>query len=169
MPNLGRQPSTSAEARIDYGRIQAAQERRRLDTLSELRGLLLRIERITVAYAVEQLAVRKNRGATAKYKMPMANKYRAVIRKRALSAHRRGRQDVTEEVGARKMPPLSGPQFSRVRAEADALAREHRERLEADLRREWDKATRSPTSREQIKYVTKKVFADFAGWEQPLP
>lgn len=164
-----REPSTEAEERIDFERIQKAQERRHADTLQELRGLLFRMQRRAIAYATEELVKNKKRAATAKFKLPLTNKYREVLRRRALSAHRRGRQDVTDELGARKAPPMSGPDLSRVRAHADLLAKTHMDRLSADLQKAWSKAMAGKVDKAQMIYVTRQVFADFAGWEQPIP
>ena len=164
-----RRPSGVVEERIDFERIAKQQELRHRGTLSDLRGLLFRIERITVAYAVEQLVVRKRKTAVAKYRMPLSNKYREICRRRILSAHRKGRQDVAGEVGARKAPPMTGPALSQARAQADVLARDHKDRLESDLRKAWTQAMIGRLGKEQMTYVTRKVFADFAGGEQPTP
>ena len=42
-------------------------------------------------------------------------------------------------------------------------------KLEGDLKREWAKSMNPPIDKSQLRYVTKKVFADFAGWVQPEP
>jgi hypothetical protein len=166
---MSRLPSGQYEERIDYEQIVSAQDRRHAETISELRGLLLRIERQTIAFAVEELAKRKNKTSPAKYSVPLSNKYREILRRRILASHRRGRQDVAGEVGVKIVPAMSGPEMSRVRAQADLLTRDHISRLETDLRREWTKAMQGNIDRRQIEYVTRKVFADFAGWEQPTP
>lgn len=169
MPTLYRRPAGEIEDRIDFERIASAQDRRHRDTLSELRGLLVRIERRTIAYALEELARKKRKTAVAKYSMPLSNKYREIVRRRMLSAYRRGKQDVAAEIGARKAPAMTSPEMSSVRAQADVVVRDHKERIETDLRKAWTQAMVGPIDKEQIVYVTRKAFADFAGWEQPIP
>ena len=98
--------------------------------------------------------------------MPLFMKYREVLRRKTLSANRRGRSDSMGEL-VLKVPPMRQPSLSQARARADALAREHRDRLETDLRRELTKATEGTVTAEAINYVIRKVFADFAGWDPP--
>lgn len=169
MPELGRRPAGPYEERIDFEKISRAQDRRQHDTLLELRGLLLRIERKTLAWVQKELIRTKRRASIPKYSMPLPRKYSEIMRRRFLSAHRRGRQDVTKEVGARKSPPMKAGDLSRVRAQADLLVKDHQARLETDLKREWSKAMEGVIDKTQLLYVTRKVFADFTGWEQPTP
>lgn len=166
MPQLSRQPHGTIEERIDFERIANAQTRRHRDTIAELQAVLRRVERRTLSWAASEIMGKRRKTAVAKYSMPLFMKYREILRRKMLSANRRGRSDSMGELDLRS-PPMRQPAMSRTRARADALAREHRDRLEADLRRELTQATEGTVSSEAIAYVIRKVFADFAGWEPP--
>ena len=169
MPEVSRKPSSVYEDRINFERIGKAQDRRHRDTLQELRRLLREIERRTIAWVQKELVRKKRRAAPAKYSMPLAPKYREILRRRTLASHRRGRGDVTAEVGAKRAPAMRAPALNQVRRRADLLAKEHQARLEADLKRAWSKAMEGKTDEEQLIYETRRTFADFAGWKQPVP
>lgn len=166
MPQLSRQPNGTIEERIDYDRVAGAQARRHRDTIAELRAVLRRVESRTLRWASIEIVRNKRKTAIAKYTMPLFMKYREILRRKMLSANRRGRSDAMGELGL-STPQIRQPVMSRTRARADALAREHRDRLEADMRRELGKAAEGTVSADVIAYTVRKVFADFAGWEQP--
>ncbi len=166
MPSLSRQPHGPFEARIDYDQIAKSQEVRLRTTLAQLRAVLRRVEGLTLKWAAEEIIRKRRTTAVAKYRMPLFFKYREVMRRKTTSANRRGRSDAMGELGL-STPPMRQPAMSRARARADALARDHRDRLETDLQRELTKATEGTVTPEAINYVIKKVFADFAGWDPP--
>ena len=169
MPEVRRQPSGPFEERIDFGQIELAQDRRHADTLQELRGLLFRIQHLTTLWVRKELVQKKRRAAVAKYSMPLAAKYKEILRRRMLAAHRRGRYNVAREVGAKGTPKMKTGEINRVRAEADVLYEDHRSRLETDLKRELTKAIGTTWDRAQLEYTTKLVFSNFTGWEEPPP
>ena len=89
-----------------------------------------------------------------------------MLRKRIEAAARKGHLDVRQETGATALP-FRGPDRARARERADALAEEQLGRLTADLKKAWNGAMQNPIDTQQVLYVTRKAFADFAGWEQP--
>ena len=168
MPDVRRVPNTTWEMRIDFERINRQQDQRLQDTLRELRRLLRRIENQTLGWVVDNLARKKLRTAIVKFQLPLSAKYREIVRRRMLMAFRRGRSDVGKELDLRGRTTRS-PARSRVRARADVLTTDHIERLETDLRRVWSQAMQSVVNREQLIYVTRLAFSNFAGWRKPEP
>jgi hypothetical protein len=166
MPELSRLPSGPYEERIDFDRVANAQARRHRDTLAELRAVLLRSEARTLQWAKEEIVRKKRKTAVAKYTMPLFMKYREVLRRKTLSSNRRGRSDSMKELGLRT-PAMRQPSLARARARADALAGEHRTRLESDIRRELTSATEGIIDGDVIAWTIRQVFAEFAGWAPP--
>jgi hypothetical protein len=109
---------------------------------------------------------KKRKTVVAKYQMPLFMKYREVVRRKVLSANRRGRSDSMGELGL-STPPMKAPSLNRARARADALAGEHRTRLEADVKRELTSATEGNIDGAMIEWTIRQVFANFAGWASP--
>ena len=165
---LRRAPSTVWEEKVDFARIERSQLARQAQMMVDLRTLLRQIERDTLGWVSTNLASKKLKTAIPKYTMPRAARYRAIVRQRLTAAARRGVSDVAGEVG-QDTPLLRTTDLTRVRARADALFDEHKGRLEADLKREWAQAMFGNVNKEQLIYVTRRVFADFAGWAQPSP
>ena len=165
MPELSR-PKGVFEERIDFDKIEVAQDRRQRNTLAELRTLLRRSEDLTLSWAREVIVRKKLKTAVAKYQMPLYMKYREIIRRKVLSAHRRGRSDAMDELGF-FTPPLRRPEMNRSRARADALAESHRARLESDIIRELTSATEGNIDGDVIAWTIRQVFANFAGWPDP--
>ena len=157
---------TTFEQRIDFEKIDTAQDRRQRDTIAELQLTLRRSEDRTLKWAAEEIVRKQRKTAVAKYQMPLYMKYREIIRRKVLSAYRRGRSDVTGELGI-STPPLRKPEMNRSRARADALAESHRARLEADIIRELTSATEGNIDGDVIAWTIRQVFADFAGWADP--
>lgn len=166
MPEFRRPAQTPYEKRIDYDRLSRSQTARQAVLVEDLRKLLRQIEMDTLFWVDENLASKKLKTAIDKFKMPRIAKYRAIIRKRITMASRRGVSDVAGEADE-DTPRLKIADLSRARARADALLDEHVNRLESDLKREWSKAMFGNVDKRQLRYVTRKVFADFAGWESP--
>lgn len=162
----GARPKSVFEDRIDFDRVEVAQDRRLVSTLAELRALLRRSENRTLIWAAEEIVRKQRKTAVAKYQMPLFMKYREIIRRKVLSAHRRGRSDVAGELGI-STPPLRRPEMNRSRARADALAESHRARLEADIIRELTSATEGNIDGDVIAWTIRQVFANFAGWADP--
>ena len=165
MPELSR-PKGVFEERIDFDKIESAQNRRVSDSLAELRVLLRRSEELTLRWAREQIVQKKLKTVVAKYQMPLFMKYREIIHRKVLSAHRRGRSDAMGEL-ALSTPPLRRPEMNRARARADALEQSHRARLEADIIRELTSAVEGNIDRDVIVWTIRQVFANFAGWADP--
>ncbi len=161
-------PEGVFEERVDFDKIEAAQDRRHRDTLAELRVLLRRSEDRTLRWAAEEIVRKKRKTAVSKYQMPLYMKYREIIRRKVLSAHRRGRSDAMGELGL-STPPLRQPEMNRSRARADALAEGHRSRLETDIIRELTSATEGNIDGRVISWTIQQVFSDFAGWDPPDP
>ena len=166
MPSISRRPTSVFEKRIDFERINRDQSRRSAATTAELLEVLKRVESRTIAFAIDELARKNLKTGINRYTMPLFPKYREVIRRRITMAYRRGVADVAGEFGF-KPPRLKVSDLSRVRARADALADDHRSKLESELRRAWAQAVEGNIVKAQIIYVTRQVFADFTGWRQP--
>ena len=166
MPDVRRVPNTPWEIRIDFERINRQQDQRLQDTLRELRRMLNRMETQTLGWVVDNLAKKKLRTAIVKFRLPLAARYREIIRRRMLMSFRRGRADVSKELGL-PAKTTRRPARSRVRARADVLATDQIERLETELRRVWSQAMQSVVDREQLTYLTQLTFANFAGWRKP--
>ena len=83
-------------------------------------------------------------------------------------ATKRGVKDVAGEHGL-STSRLKTADLSRTRARADALHAEHMNQLESELQRVWSQAMFGNVNSSQLRYVTRKIFADFAGWVQPDP
>lgn len=163
---MARPPKTIFEAKVNFPRIERRQNARHQAMLNELRKVLHQMERRTVQWALENLANKKLRLAVNKFELPLKGKYQAVVRQRITAAALAGTHDVAEELD-KPVPKLKVADLTRYRQSADALSSDHLTRLESDLRRVWADAMHGPISRSQIVYVTKKTFADFAGWEPP--
>ncbi len=162
-----RAPGSVYEQRVDFEGIMRAQDRRHADTLKELRTVIFQMQNRTLRFVEEALIRNKSRAAIRSFK-PSGQKYRAVLRKRMEAAARRGHLDVRKETGAKSLP-FRGPDTNRARERADTLVDDHLGRLTQDLKRAWNGAMQAPLDADQLRYVTRKVFADFAGWKQPVP
>jgi hypothetical protein len=154
------------ESRIDFDRIKRAQDARHKLVLSELRSLLFKMQKDTLVWVNDNLVRKKLKTAVPKFKAPQQAAYRSLLRKRMTSAAIRGSRDVASEMDL-DAPRMKVRDLTRIRAAADALFNDHITRLEADLKREWAGAMQGNISKSQLEYLTKKVFADFAGWEPP--
>ena len=163
-----REPSSDYELRIDFAGIAAAQDRRHLTTLVELRSVIFKIQIRTLNWVDLNLVQHKRRTAIQGFSLPFQQKYRMVLRKRMELASRRGHRDVQKEVN-RKALPFRGADLSRSRERADTLAETHLSKLTQELKQNWNLSMQGAIEGEQLRYVTRKVFADFAGWKEPVP
>lgn len=166
MPDTSRRPDTIFEERIDFEKIASDQARRAAFTVEELQEVLRRMETRTLAWVNENLVKKKLKQAINKYQLPLVPKYREIVRRRMTQAAKAGVKDVATEHDL-PVRPLKTPDLSRVRARADALVSDHMSRLTTDLRRAWAVAMYGTISKEQLFYVTRQAYADFAGWEPP--
>ena len=163
---LRRAPSTVWEAKIDFERIDRSQNARHASLLTALRNILAGMERDTLRWVEVNLVRKKLRVAVTKFTLTRQARYRATLRKRLTNATGRGLADVAGEVG-QSVPRLTVADLTRVRARADALHDEHINQLETELRRVWSQAMFGNVNGPQLRYLTRKAFADFAGWRQP--
>lgn len=163
---LRREPSTIWEEKIDFERIDRAQDNRHRAMLAGLRTILAGMERDTLRWVKSNLAEKKLRLAISKFKLTRTAAYRTTLRKRLTAATRAGLRDVAGELKV-QTPNIKVADLSRTRARADALFTEHVTRLESDLKRVWSQAMFGNVDADQLRYVTRKAFADFAGWVQP--
>lgn len=165
---LRRPPSTIWEQKVDFASIERSQLARQAQMVVDLRRVLRSMESDTLSWVSTNLASKKLKTAIPKFTLTRKARYRSIVRQRLTAATRKGVSDVAGEVG-QDTPRLRTADLSRVRARADALFDEHINRLEADLKREWSQAMFGNINKEQLVYVTRRVFADFAGWAQPSP
>lgn len=165
---LRRDPATVWEQKVDFEKIGRSQTARQASMLGQLRDLLAKMQADTLRWVEINLVQKKLRTAVSKFSLSRTANYRAILRKRLTAATRRGVADVAGEVG-QATPRMKTSDLTRVRARADALYDEHINRLESELKRVWSQAMFGNVDREQLRYVTRKAFADFAGWEQPKP
>jgi hypothetical protein len=161
-----REPSSIYEKRVDFAAIERNQELVNKHLLSVLRKILSDMERHTLRWVETNLAKKKLKTAINKFELPYTPRYRAAMRRWLASSTKAGAKSVARELEL-PSPELSTRELSRVRARADALTDEHLNRLTSDLNREWAQAMFGNVDSKQLRYVTKRVFADFAGWEQP--
>ena len=166
MPDTSRRPSTVYEERIDFEKIGMEQNIRASQMAEELRTHLRRIQDQVLPWVKENLGQKKLKTAINKFELPLQPKYREIVRRRMTMAANAGLRDVAREhdLPVRK---LKVPELSRVRARADALADDHINRLTSDLRKAWSQAMFGKVDKAQLEYVTRQVFADFAGWHPP--
>lgn len=165
---MTRPPSGIFEERIDFERIERQRSKRETDTIIELRSQLFKMQKQILKFVDEELIRKKLKTAITRFKMPMASKYREIITRRMSQAYLRGSSDVITELELSKRR-ITQPERVRIREQSDALVAVHLGEIQGNLKREWAKAVTPPIDRTQLRYVTKKVFADFAGWEQPVP
>ena len=165
---LRREANTIWEEKVDFERIDRAQDNRHRAMLAGLRSILAAMERDTLRWVKSNLTEKKLRLAISKFKLTRQAAYRATIRKRLTAATIRGVRDVAGELKV-QTPKIKAVDLSRTRARADALHTEHINQLESELKRVWSQAMFGNVDADQLRYVTRKAFADFAGWEQPDP
>ncbi len=163
---LLREANTIWEEKVDFEQIDRSQNARHVSMLAGLRTILAAMERDTLRWVKTNLAEKKLRLAISKFKLTRQAAYRATIRKRLTAATQRGIRDVADEMNQR-IPKTKLEDLSRTRARADALHIEHINKLESDLKRVWSQAMFGTIDADQLRYVTRKAFADFAGWVQP--
>ncbi len=163
---LGRAPSTVWEEKVNFERIERSQNGRHASLLKALRTILAAMERDTLRWVETNLVQKRLRLAVTKFTLTRQARYRSTLRARLTAANRRGVADVAEEMG-QPTPRLKTADLTRVRARADALHDEHMNQLETELRRVWSAAMFGNVSGPQLRYLTRKTFADFAGWSQP--
>ena len=163
---LRREANTIWEEKVDFERIDAAQNRRHASMLAGLRSILAAMERDTLRWVKSNLAEKKLRLAISKFELTRKASYRTSIRRRLAAATQRGVRDVADEMDQRT-PKVKAADLSRTRARADALHTEHINQLESELKRVWSQAMFGIINADQLRYVTRKAFADFAGWVQP--
>jgi len=165
---VAKSTRTIYEDRIDFERIERQRESREEATLAELRSHTFRMQRQVLKFVDSDLAGKKLKTAVTRFKMPLVPKYREIVRRRMTQAYTKGNRDVEEELSLRKRK-LRQPEIQRIRESSDALVAVHIGELEGNLKKAWAKAMNPPIDKVQLRYVTKKVFADFTGWEQPTP
>lgn len=165
---MPRPPNSIFEQRIDFERIEKQREAREAAMVKELRSQLFRMQNTVLKFVEEELARKKLQTAATRFRMPRAAKYREIIQRKMTQAYLQGNHDVTSELDLRNRR-ISQPERVRIKEQADALTAVHLGELQGNLKREWAKAMTPPVDKTQLVYVTKKVFADFAGWEQPVP
>lgn len=164
---IGRQPETPFEDRIDFVRISTQQEDRAKATVAELRKHLRGVEVQVRKWAKRELARKRLKGAVRGFSLPGQARHRAILRKRTAGATRRGVSDVAGELDG-TIPRLRIADLSRTRARADALLEEQVNWLETTLKRRWSQAMLGARiDAEQIDYLTRLTFAEFAGWPAP--
>lgn len=163
-----RGPNSIYEKRIDFAGIAASQDRRHLATLVELRSVIFKMQMRTLSWMNLNLVQHKSRTAIRGFSLPLQQRYRAVLRKRMELASRRGHRDVQKET-EREALPFRGVDLAKSRERADTLSESHLGRLTQELKTNWNLAMQGPVDDIQMRYVTRKVFADFAGWKEPAP
>lgn len=163
---MTRRASTAFEQRIDFATVERAQEARHARTLASLRKVILKQQTKALGWAVDTLVKRKLKTAIPKFELDLKAKYRATLRQAMVAAAIRGNADSHSELGL-KVRPLTTADLTRVRARADALVDDQLGQLEKELKRVWSQAVLGVIDRAQIEYLTKKTFAEFAGWVQP--
>ena len=161
-----REPSSPYEARIDFSRVTRDTEFVEQRLLRILRRILKDQETATLKWVRVNLAQKKLRTAIAKFELPLQGRYRSALRRWLQSAARAGVISVADEVGG-DAPSMAVRDLTRVRARADALADEHRSVLTSSLQRAWSSAMFGKVDADQLEYVTRLAFAEFAGWKVP--
>ncbi len=154
------------EEKIDFERIERSQLGRQASMLGSLRELLVLMERDALRWVETNLVQKKLRLAISKFSLTRKARYRVILRNRLTASTKRGVADVAEETG-NVTPRMKTPDLTRVRARADALYDEHVNKLESELKRVWSQAMFGNIDRAQLRYLTKTVFANFAGWVPP--
>lgn len=163
---LRRVANTIWEEKIDFEQIDRSQNARHASMLAGLRSILAAMERDTLRWVKANLAEKKLQLAISKFKLTRQVAYRSSLRKRLTAATLRGVKDVAGEM-KQPTPKTKLEDLSRTRARADALFTEHINKLESELKRVWAQAMFGNINADQLRYVTRKAFADFAGWVQP--
>ncbi len=154
------------EEKVNFEQIERSQLGRQASMLGSLRELLVLMERDALRWVETNLVQKKLRLAISKFSLTRRARYRAILRNRLTAATKSGVADVAEETD-NTTPRMKTADLTRVRARADALYDEHVNKLESELKRVWSKAMFGNVDRAQLRYLTKKTFADFAGWVPP--
>ena len=154
------------EEKVNFERIERSQLARQASMLGSLRELLILMERDALRWMETNLVQKKLRIVVSKFSLTRKARYRAILRRRLTAATKRGVAHVAEENG-NTTPRMKTADLTRVRARADALYDEHVNKLESELKRVWSQAVFGNINRAQLRYLTKKAFADFAGWVPP--
>lgn len=163
---IKRQPDTMWEQRVDFEAIDRSTRARHARFLADARKILASMLVRTLSWVEQNLANRKLKTAVPKFKLPLQARYRALCRRYMENSARAGLADVAKEFD-QPVPKLKVADLTRIRASADTLFEDHMTTLETALKREWSKAMHRNVSAAELEWVTRKVFADFAGWEQP--
>ncbi len=165
---MSRPPETVYEHRINFPKISSDQARRTEAGEVAIERWLRKVEKLTVAWADDQLGKRKAKTAINKFVLPGKVRLRRILRSRLHTAALDGAFDVASELGG-EVTPFKISEVSRTRARADALFDEMVNWLESNLKRVWSQAMLGNIDRAQLRYLTRQQFAIFAGWPDPTP
>ena len=166
MSDIKRRPQTVYEDRLDFVAIERAQEARHEALLRDLRKLLFEIQRRTLAWVVTNLVRKRLKTAVVNFALPLKSRWRTLLRLRIIAAAKTGKADVATELGI-ATPVFKQPELSRLRVRADVLFQDQTSKLESELKRVWSQAMFGKIDEAQLVYLTKKTFANFAGWPEP--
>lgn len=165
---MARAPRTVFEDRIDFDRIKAQEKARTAEAEKRLRSILARSQTDTLRWVDLHLRRKREKTAIRRYQLPYAASIRAAVRKQMEEATLAGKVDVARELGIKK-ENLTNQERSRSRETADATTDDLVSTIESSLKLAWAAAMNGNVNGDQLEYVTRKAFADFAGWVQPEP